>query len=531
MHLIDATGPFFKQAGDVTNWSKIPFTQLEEVDSLKAGYADAITKDFDTFCSTVASLGYDGITLDDLAHCVIFPSYPPRLKAKLKEYQDLYSSLVTIARSYDLDVFITSDVMFRHIQAPMWKQPFEVLKNSISSLFTSFSISGIILRIGEADGVDVEGDFRSELLVKNPGDMHRMLSLLLPICEQYRRLLIVRTWTLGAFPIGDLMWNEQTFKKTFMPFQSDRLIISMKYGESDFFRRLETNPLFFATNHKKIIELQARREYDGFGELPFYTGWDYESYRDNLRGARIVGTWVWCQTGGWTKKRRITFLEDSSPWTELNVKTTLRIWKDSAGAEEAAREIVSKDGYDYLSRYYELSDRLIFPTKTPAAYLRRLRLPPQYWLFWDFVLLSDHIRYLYKDYDFPIVTPSEIDDLMVLGRECDAENAIFVRDTLRFFYFCRNWIIGIKTNEAEEEIKGFQNNYPDSYTVWSDTRPMPRSQRKILDRLLRDSRQYRFTDKIMMMDWFSSRMRRTLEKAPLPPFANKMAMPLKTIFS
>ena len=143
------------------------------------------------------------------------------------------------------------------------------LKTKLSDLLDDFpEIAGIIVRFGEHDGVDVKGDFRSRLMLKRPSDARAFLGELLPLFESKNRLLVFRTWSVGAHPIGDLIWNEKTFQRVFGDFNSSALIISMKYGESDFFRYLPLNRLFFASDHQKIIEFQARREYEGFGAYP-----------------------------------------------------------------------------------------------------------------------------------------------------------------------------------------------------------------------------------------------------------------------
>jgi hypothetical protein len=136
---------------------------------------------------------------------------------------------------------------------------------------------------------------------------------LLPLFERFDRLLIVRTWTLGAFEIGDLMWNELTFQSVFGGIESQNLVVSHKYGETDFFRYLNLNPLFYRGAHQKMVELQARREYEGFGEFSSFVGFEYERYARYLTDCdNVVGICVWCQTGGWSHFKRLTWLHRSS---------------------------------------------------------------------------------------------------------------------------------------------------------------------------------------------------------------------------
>jgi hypothetical protein len=58
------------------------------------------------------------------------------------------------------------------------------------------------------------------------------------------------------------------------------------------------NKAFFHVKQAKIIELQARREYEGAGEFPSYIGADCEHFARELEGAEnMVGMSIWCQTG------------------------------------------------------------------------------------------------------------------------------------------------------------------------------------------------------------------------------------------
>ena len=46
--------------------------------------------------------------------------------------------------------------------------------------------------------------------------------------ERRQKNLVFRTWTVGAYPVGDLQWNRRTFDRVFGGITSDRLVISMK---------------------------------------------------------------------------------------------------------------------------------------------------------------------------------------------------------------------------------------------------------------------------------------------------------------
>jgi hypothetical protein len=181
------------------------------------------------------------------------------------------------------------------------------------------------MRFGEADAKDVHGTFRSALVLRTSAQVRRFLGGVLPVFERCQKLLVLRTWSVGVYAVG-VMWHRRTFTRAFSSLHSPNLILSLKYGESNFFRFLPLNAHFFHSPHQKIIEFQTRREYEGFGEYPAFVGWEYEGYLRALHSApNVIGASLWCQTGGWGSFRRLTYLHNSSIWVELNTFVTARM--------------------------------------------------------------------------------------------------------------------------------------------------------------------------------------------------------------
>lgn len=103
----------------------------------------------------------------------------------------------------------------------------------------------MVFRIGESDGLDIKEEFRSQLVLKSPATVNRRLKAVLPIFEHHGRCCIFRTWTVGAHEVGDLIWHHATLEKTVAGITSPALVLSMKYGESDFFSIPVFEPEFF----------------------------------------------------------------------------------------------------------------------------------------------------------------------------------------------------------------------------------------------------------------------------------------------
>ena len=113
------------------------------------------------------------------------------MKEKIKKYREYYRKLLTAAGDAGLKVFISTDVLFdneniRKFTGDSFKRRTEFFIKAIESLFSEFGgISGLIVRIGESDGLDVKGDFRSRLLIKTPEQANDLLKNIIPVFEKY----------------------------------------------------------------------------------------------------------------------------------------------------------------------------------------------------------------------------------------------------------------------------------------------------------------------------------------------------------
>jgi len=411
LFMIDGIGPFFlRHPKRTVNWSKIPFSFLEREGRVQLDTFREIRKAFSRFADTAASLGFNAVSLDDLAHLTDHFSYPQPLRDRIADYRSEFAILFDIAKAAGLQVYLTTDISFfnRQLDRDLGQDDEKIipfLADAVNDLFRDFpAVQGVIARFGESDGVDVRGDFLSRQILRTPRQARRYVESLLAVCEIRQRHLVMRTWSLGAYHIGDLMWNRKTFDAVFDGLEHPRLILSMKYGETDFFRYVPLNSHFHDhAHHLKMIELQARREYEGGGEYPSFIGWDYERYEKELSAcSNVVGAWIWCQTGGWTTSRRITFVKDSSLWNELNVAATIGVFKDHRAVEPVMRQycathmpgVDAESLLELLRLSSEVVAELLYVDEyaRSAVYFRRLRLPPLLHVLWDTVFITDTMR-------------------------------------------------------------------------------------------------------------------------------------------
>jgi len=562
--MIDGIGPFFvgHPRGRI-NWSKIPFTHLEQDGRLHAARFREIRSSFAQFIRKAADLGFNAVSLDDLAHLTDHASYAPALRRRLADYRAEFGSIFSLAQESGLAVYVTTDIAFfnAELETVLARDDERIayfLASATERLFQEFpQVKGLIVRLGESDGVDVKGEFLSRTIVRTPAQARRYLEPLLAVCERARRDLVVRTWSLGAYPIGDLMWNPATYRETFGPLRSDRLIISMKYAETDFFRYVPLAPHFLGDHdHYKLIEFQARREYEGFGEIPSFIGWEYAEYLRQLEPAvKMAGTWIWSQTGGWSSSRRLTFVKDSSLWNEINTDVTLTLVRDRVTVSQAIRRMCARrlPGRDpeRVERFLKLSSDVIrelwyvdaFAER--SLYLRRLRLPPQVAVVWDTLLITGTVRRLLRQavadgeakieqgvqamdklrtmLELAIELRLPVEDVEFMYRTCE------ILAEARRFYFGRP--SGAQRARLEALVTEYRSRYPGRFRIVTSDR-VPRLAwpilRLALKLMVRPSRRYRFSDR-MLLPRVLPLVRMVLQCLPerhLPEIATAQGTPL-----
>jgi hypothetical protein len=406
LFLVDAIGPFFRgYEKRRINWSKIPFTHLKTSGPEAELQWARIREDMRHFAREVSALGYNAVTLDDLAHLAPHELHEPQIAADIAFFRKEFATLFDIlSEEFNLGIYLTSDVipLTPAIESSLPGKT-DVLEayyiSLVEGVLADFpQLSGIILRIGESDGNDVKDPIRTRLHLRNPRETNRLLHKLIPSFEAAGKTLILRTWTVGAHRIGDLIWHRGTLAETLAGINSPHFIVSMKHGESDFFRHIPLNKAFFRVTQRKIIELQARREYEGAGEYPSYIGRDCERFARELDGAEnIVGISVWCQTGGWHRFRRLAFLPENSHsdiWIRLNAAAAIHIFRYRKSVEQSVTETLGAERAPAALELLHHADTLINDLlyigefARQKLFFRRVRIPPLLNVYWDCLFIN-----------------------------------------------------------------------------------------------------------------------------------------------
>ena len=404
--LIDAIGPFFRGYDrDRVNWSKIPFSHLY-------GASDAqwlqVETDLRKFAREISTQGYNAVTLDDLAHLAPHPLHEPEVATEIALFREKFRRFFDILHGeFGLQIYLTTDVLpiTAAVEAalggniPMLDDYYRTLVRSVLDDFPQ--LAGLIVRIGESDGHDVQDPIRTQLHLTSARETNRLLKLLLPDFEKRGKNLILRTWTVGAHRIGDLIWHSGTLADAFKGIDSANFIVSMKHGESDFFRYLPLNRAFFSVPHKKIIEMQARREYEGAGEYPSFIGRDCERFSRELAAAQnMVGMSVWCQTGGWHRFGRLAFLEEENRdvWIRFNTAAAIGVFKYGKSVETIIQEFSGHEKAPAVLELLRHADTVILELlyieefARQKLFFRRVRVPPMLHMYWDCIFINHGVR-------------------------------------------------------------------------------------------------------------------------------------------
>jgi hypothetical protein len=566
--LIDAIGPFFRgyQRRRI-NWSKIPFAHLATAGPERDTQWRAIRDDLGVFAREAAGLGFNAVSLDDVTHLSDHPWLEAEVRARNAVFRDEFRQLFALLRSHQLRIYLTADFITTSagVNERLGNRPGAAtawFAEVVAACLDDFpEVEGIILRIGEADGKDVKDPLRSRLIVRSAREVNRLLRVLLPLFERRERRLIFRTWTVGAYLIGDLIWHRGRLAAALRGIQSGWFVLSMKYGESDFFRYLPLNRHFFRIDLPKMIELQARREYEGAGEYPSFIGWDCERYARELAGARnLFGFSVWCQTGGWHAFRRLAFLDPKAVWIDLNTTAVVRILKEGASVEEAVISFFGPVKAPAAMEFLRLAEivvrKLLYIEEfaRQKLFFRRVRIPPLLHVYWDSIFINQPVRRVLAHF---VDDPEEairageaafmhFDRMIQLGREIDLpqEDLLFMRDTFAIVLLARRFYLLPPDPALFEEIreakKVYKTRWPRAvrqrYRIRLDFEPARFNRRTInwlLGLVVRRHRGYRqvldrlFTLNVLSWVYFLFRAR---HRKALPKYLRKTAMGFDSLF-
>jgi len=225
------------------------------------------------------------------------------------------------------------------------------------------SIAGIVLRFGDTDAQRLPHLIGNDLYSPHCprcsqfGRADRVVHVITQaydwVVEKHDKRLIVRAWNVRPNGMHDDAGLAQRIADR-LPgkAEDDRLMLSFKFTQTDFWRYQPWNDASLACGGRPIIyELQCQREFEGKGGIP---NWQVPLWRDGAaetaeqskahgladaaKKINLAGLLAWVRGGGWGGP----FVRDEA-WIDANVFAVPKLADDpNANAQQIARDWVSQ---------------------------------------------------------------------------------------------------------------------------------------------------------------------------------------------
>ncbi|MEV0005115.1 hypothetical protein AB0H28_22915 [Micromonospora sp. NPDC050980] len=314
-----AAGDDYRLNTDVVTSALLP--EAPWVDAAAVARVDA---QFRQFVDHAAAQGYNGVVVPGFLEYVtfdkvgdghgVYPAGDPHV-ARARAMVAAFGPVFRYAAEMGLKVFLLTDMLAvsppleayldRTVGGLDTADPrlWAVYRAGLAELFARMPfVAGLMVRVGEGGEVYAGSgwDYSSKLAVTTADGVRAMLRALLDTAGPAGKEIIFRTWTVGVGEVGDLHTNPQEYARVLGGFDDPHLIVSTKYTLGDFYSHLPFNTTLFGGAQRRIVEFQARREFEGFGALPNDLGPLHAAALRAFLAANphVEGVWNWTQDGG-----------------------------------------------------------------------------------------------------------------------------------------------------------------------------------------------------------------------------------------
>jgi hypothetical protein len=386
-----------------------------------------VQEDWGRYLDRMAAYGNNGVVVGVFLELLDFDRLPggkPVYEAgspyreRHRVLRERFAELFGAARARGFRVLLKTDMLTltepleRHLRAtaggldPRDPELWSVYRAGFEELFaTQPDVDGVVIRVGEAGPLFNRPGwpYWSRFQVADVPALRTMLHELLPVFERSGKLLVLRTWSVGPGPLGSLHTDPRTYDAVLADIDSESLIVSTKYLQGDFFSFLPLNPTLMHGRQRRIVEFQARREFEGFGAFPNYMAVTHgHALREIMaRNPQVVGTWLWTQDGGPIRAGPLSLypLHGFWQWIDANVYATSRLAADpQADIGAVTRDWVTRElGGDpevtaavsrilLRSRDVVEGGFYVRPFARQRVRLGAVEVPPLLWIMeWDLV--------------------------------------------------------------------------------------------------------------------------------------------------
>jgi hypothetical protein len=288
----------------------------------------------------------------------------------------------------------------------------DVYRAGLRELFEEMpEVSGVIIRIGEAGALFNGHDSRyySRLAVHTRVATRLMLTELSEEAAAHGKTIFFRTWSVGTGEVGNIHTRPEEYDQLLADIEAPNLVVSTKFVMGDFFGMTPLNPTLKAGRQPRIIEVQARREYEFAASFPNFLGGEHQRAIQAFRGAnpQIDGLWVWAQDGGPQRRSSISLYPFHGFWQliDADVYAAGRLaWEPDADIALVTRAWVRRmfggDGASVdaitevllQSRQPVEKGLYVRPFARRQLHMLGLEPPPMLWIFqWDILTSSNVI--------------------------------------------------------------------------------------------------------------------------------------------
>jgi Glycosyl hydrolase family 67 C-terminus len=389
---------------------------------------EEIAVDLDAYLQRMVAYGNGGVVFGGFLELVDFDRVGDgtEVYAEHSPYRQRHAAmrrhfgrLFQIAKRLDMEVVLVTDMValtpaLEHYfqrrfggvdvaNPELW----EVYRLGLEELFEAMpELDGIMIRIGEAGAIyNVSGGrtYYSALHVRTDEAVRTMLQSFLDVAAPRGKRVFFRTWSVGVGKIGDMHTNPATYERILTPLDAPNLVVSTKLIAGDYDSYLPLNPTLLTGAQARLVELQARREFEAFNAFPDYMGPQHQVALQTFRAGNphIVGSYMWTQSGGPHHAGPMSLYPFYGFWLPIdaNVYATSRLaWDPDADLGAITHAWVrQRFGTDaevvraiteilYRSRVAVQKGFYIGPYARRQVRALGLEPPPMMWIFkWDIV--------------------------------------------------------------------------------------------------------------------------------------------------
>lgn len=403
---------------DVVGQAVLPDAPWVDQDAVRE-----IEQQFHALVDHAAAQGYNGVVVQGFLEYVtfadvgVYPQGDPHV-ARAEAMVRAFGPVWRYAHDMGMKVYLMTDMLAvdppleayleRTVGGLDTTSPelWSVYQAGLQELFTSMPfLDGLMVRIGEGGSAyQLPGwDYSSKVAVTTPQAVRAMLRAFLETAGGTGRDVIFRSWTVGLGAVGDLHTNPDSYDEVLGGLDDPHLVVSTKIVAGDFYSHLPINPTLRVGDQRRIVEVQARREFEGQGALPDDLGDLMQRALVDVLAANphVEGVWNWSQTGGplYAGPRALYLRDGFWQLWDLNSYLAARLAADPDASVPAARAdwvrqtfSADPDTVAAISKAYALSREAITqglyigPFADKSVKALGLEPPPMMWIFeWDIV--------------------------------------------------------------------------------------------------------------------------------------------------